>query len=198
MKPTKKTSNQQVFLNIELLDEAISQKKKASFIYNSYDFDMKLKPRRERIFVVDPYLLLSEHERYYLICRNQDYESVSPFRLDRMTEVRILDETADPAPKDAGFDKYVGKATAFYFGEEELFTFRCKKPMLDDVIDRFGGEIKLFNVTGETFDFTVKVVDKAATFFALEYLSRCEIISPEHGRERMRRYIESGMERYLV
>ncbi len=88
-------------------------------------------------------------------------------------------------------------AAAIYFGEEENFTFRCKNSILNDVIDKFGTDIKLFNITEETFDFTIKSVDKAALFFALEYLSRCEVLMPIHARERMKRYVQSGIERYM-
>lgn len=197
IKSPHKTRNKQVFFNIEQLDEAISKRKQVSFIYNSYDFSKNLKPRSSRAFVVDPYLLILENEYYYLICKHNYFNKISNFRIDRMTEVKILEEYAKPAPKDINFDNYAKKSAAVYFGEEELFKFRCKNKILNDVIDKFGTEVNIYNFTEETFDFSVKLVDKAATFFALEYLSRCEILSPERSRERMKRYIQSGMEKYI-
>ncbi len=197
VKPLFKTQNKQVFYNIEQLDEAINNRKQVSFIYNNYDFDMSLKPRRSRPFIVEPYLMISENEHYYLICKNISYSNVSYFRVDRMTEVNILEADANSAPEGVSFDTYSQKAAAIYFGEEENFTFRCKNSILNDVIDKFGTKIQLFNITEETFDFTVKLVDKAAIFFALEYISRCEVLMPIHARERMRRYVQSGIDRYM-
>jgi len=197
VKPIHKTRNKEVFLNIELIDEAISKGKQVSFIYNRYDFDKTMKPRNKRPFIVDPYLLLSENENYYLICKHNYFNKTSYFRIDRMTDINILDEYAKPVIKDVSFENYVKKASAVYFGKEELFKFRCKKTILDDVFDTFGTEIEIYNITDDTFDFSLKMVDKAATFFSLKYISRCEILSPEHARERMRRYIQSGVERYF-
>ena len=42
----RKTQNAEVFLNIELLDEAISKKQKVSFTYLEYGLDKQLHPRR--------------------------------------------------------------------------------------------------------------------------------------------------------
>ena len=197
VKPMQKTSNLNVFLNIELLDEAIGQGKKASFLYKSYEFEKQLKPQNKRSFIVDPYLLLAKNGNYYLVCKTRDYSNVSFLRIDRMTNVKILEEFAGIAPKDVNLEDYAKKSSAVYFGKEELFRFRCRKTILNDVADRFGPEIEIYNVTDGHFDFSIRLVDKAATFFALEYLSRCEILSPEHARERMRKYIRSGMERYM-
>lgn len=186
-----------MFLNLELLDEAINKRKQTSFLYNSYDFDKKLKPRSRKPLVVDPYLLIAENENYYLVCKNHHFNNISFLRIDRMTDVKVLEKFATLPPEDVNLEAYSGKAHAIYFGEEELFLFRCRKAILNDVLDRFGPDVDLCNITEESFDFSVLLVDKAATFFALEYISRCEILSPEHSRERMRRYIRSGMDRYM-
>lgn len=197
LKPPFKTKNRQVFLNIELIDEAIKQNKKISFIYNRYDFSLTLQPTKTRAFEVDPYLMISANERYYLIANHSYYNNISHYRLDRMTEVRILDTDCKQIPKEIDLNEYLESMSKVYFGEEERVTFRCKKTILDDVIDRFGNNIMPYNITDETFDFSIKLVDKAAIFFALEYLSRCEILSPESARERMRRYIGSGVKKYM-
>lgn len=196
VKPAFKTKNQQVFLNIELIDEAISSKKRISFRYNRYDINLKLSSPSGKTFEVDPYLMLCANERYYLIGNHVYHDKISHYRLDRMTDMSILDTEAKPAPPGVNFEEYVEKADGIYFGQEALFTFRCKRGILDDVIDRFGTGVKPYNLQEETFDFSMKLVDKAAIFFALEYLSRCEILEPESARERMRRYIRSGSATY--
>jgi len=196
VKPKFKTVNRQVFYNIDQLDQAITEKRKVRFTYNKYDFDKKLKPTTEKPFVVDPYLLLAANGYYYLICNHSYFNRISHFRLDRMTDVEQLEEHALAPPKGVEFKEYIEKASAIYFGEEEPFTFRCRKEILRDVIDRFGPEVKIYNITEGTFDFTQRMVDKVGLFFALEYISRTEILSPEHARERMRRYVNDGMERY--
>jgi len=197
VKPAFKTKNKQVFLNIELIDEAITNGRKISFLYNRYDFDLQLKPLKAHSYIVSPYLMLSANERYYMIGVHDSYDDLSHYRLDRMTDISIIKEKRKPLPSDCNLKDYMESASKIYFGQEERFTFRCKRTILDDCMDRFGTDIVPFNITGETFDFSVKVVDKAGIFFALEYISRCEILSPESARDRMKRYIKSGTEKYL-
>lgn len=56
----QRSSNPQLFLNIELLDEAITNNKKVSFKYLEYDTDKKQHVKRrddgtERIYIISPY-----------------------------------------------------------------------------------------------------------------------------------------------
>ena len=46
VKTDRKTRNAEVFLNIEILDEAIQRKNKVKFTYLDYGLDKNLKPRR--------------------------------------------------------------------------------------------------------------------------------------------------------
>ena len=52
VKTDKKTRNAEVFLNIEILDEAIQRKNKVKFTYLEYGLDKNLKPRREKKYTV--------------------------------------------------------------------------------------------------------------------------------------------------
>jgi predicted DNA-binding transcriptional regulator YafY len=48
MKTDKKSLSPQIFYNIDLLDEAITQKNQIEFDYYTYNLDLQLKPRRNR------------------------------------------------------------------------------------------------------------------------------------------------------
>jgi len=192
-----KTPNREVFYTIETLDEAITNRKKVTFRYAHYDFDMTLKPKSEKRIPVDPWLLLVGNDHYYLIGNHSFYNNISHYRLDRITDIEILDDSAVPPPSSVNLKDYATKAGVIYFGDEEQITYRCKRGILDDVIDEFGTGVMIYNINDETFDFTIRLPIKPATFFALKYISRCELLAPEKARERMRRYLKAGEERYL-
>ena len=60
-----KTDNQALFLNIELVDEAIEQVRQIHYDYNKYGLDKKLhKSSYQR---VSPYQLILHNQRYYLM-----------------------------------------------------------------------------------------------------------------------------------
>lgn len=78
----QRSSNPQLFLNIELLDEAITNNKKVSFKYLEYDTDKKqhVKRRddgRERIYIISPYQMAIREDKYYLICNYDKYDDIS-------------------------------------------------------------------------------------------------------------------------
>lgn len=101
-KPFTKTSNRQVFWNIEQLDAAISVKRKVRFTYLSYNLDKKLVPRRKEAYIVNPYGMVFTNENYYLICIKENKDNVSLYRIDRIRDIEITDCGLDP--RGNGFD----------------------------------------------------------------------------------------------
>ena len=99
--PEDKTDNRQLFYNIEMLDEAISKNRKVSFRYVEYQTDKKLHEKRRpdgsiREYVITPYQMAAREGKYYLICNYDKYDDVSNYRLDRIRDIRILDEPGKP------------------------------------------------------------------------------------------------------
>ncbi len=94
-----KTDNRQVFLNLEILDEAITAKKQVSFTYLDYGLDKKLHPRREKLYIVNPYGLTFTNEHYYLICNYSGHEETSLYRLDLIKDLKQLETDIDRKPE---------------------------------------------------------------------------------------------------
>lgn len=68
-----KSNNKQLFYNIEMISEAIENKKKISFTYNEYDINQNLVPRQSgKTYLVNPYFMVNSQGRYYLVC-NYDF-----------------------------------------------------------------------------------------------------------------------------
>lgn len=95
----RKTDNRQAFLNLELLDEAIAEKKQVSFCYLAYGLDKKLHPRRNYAYVVNPYGLVYMNEHYYLVCNRSGYPETSLYRLDLIKDIQKLDSPWDVSEK---------------------------------------------------------------------------------------------------
>ena len=84
--------NKQLMYTLDTVNDAIAEKKKISFVYNSYGIDFKLHPRRETRYVVNPYQMVANIGKFYLIGNYDKYDDISHYRLDKMTEVEIIDE----------------------------------------------------------------------------------------------------------
>jgi predicted DNA-binding transcriptional regulator YafY len=171
-----KTDNVQIFLNIELLNEAIEKKLRVSFIYLTYSKNMEQVPRRERAYIVNPYSMVYTNEHYYLVCNLIEHENISLYRIDRMRDIEIQSDAVNFA--EADILQMVNKAIYGFTGKQEAVVFAFEKSQLDNVIDRFGTEIYLSEQEGR-YIARVKVSPVGMRFWALQYLPYVEILEPE-------------------
>lgn len=176
----RKTQNPEIFLNIEKLDEAIEKKHKVSFIYLKFDLSQNLVPRREERYVVSPYGMVFCNEHYYLACVMAGEESASLYRIDRMRDIDICEVDADKRHPD--LEKEVSAAVYAFMGNPEQITLLCKNHVLDDLIEKFGSDIRVRKEDEEYIRATVTASAEGMKYWALQYLSCVEVLEPEHLR----------------
>lgn len=185
IKSNTKTENREVFYNIELLDEAIDKKLKVAFTYMEYGFDKQLKPRRNEKYIVNPFSLVHANEHYYLICSYGDYDNISYYRVDRIKGIKLTGNNAVQAPEGFNPAEYAMKSIYMFSGEEETISIRCDHIILNDVIDKFGHDIRIVRDGSDNFIATFKAVPTGMVFWALQYLPYCEVLQPEWLREEV-------------
>ena len=84
------SDNKQVMLALDALNDAIEEKRKVSFIYNRYGTDFKLRPRRDEPYIVNPYQMVANNGRYYLIGNYDKYDDLKKGKDDNPTIGIIL------------------------------------------------------------------------------------------------------------
>ena len=191
----RKTDNKEIFLSIDMLDEAIGRSRKVSFVYCKYDFDKKLVPRKDEKYIVSPYAMVAANEHYYLLCKCDSHDDpISQFRIDKIKSINILDDLpALPPPKGFSPINYTDRSIFMYGGETGKVVLRCDNSILDHVIDRFGAETKIMkNFDGETFDAAVSGSLTGIVYWASGYIDSCEVISPVSVRRRVMDMIKNN------
>lgn len=189
----KKTVNREMFFNIDILDEAISDCKRVEFTYLHYNFKKQLVPKREEKYIVSPYALIAVREHYYLIGKYDKYEEFTHFRIDKIKDINITPETFK---KTGDFDlsRYADINTMMHRGKCISATFKCKNYVLDYLIDEFGQNARIQeNDDGETFTATVSGTFDGLRIWAMHYLDCTEVLEPQDLREEMLKIIESNM-----
>ena len=198
---------QQLFYTIDVLDEAIRKGKKVSFTYNEYGTDKKLHPRKDsngntRVYIVNPYQIAATNGRYYLICNYDKYDNISNYRMDRITNIQILDEPMKPAKLvkglDHGFDlpKHMAEHLYMFGGESGVVTFRAQKYILNDIMDWFGGDVVFFDETQESVSVRVYVNLAAMRRWALQYALHAKILSPTSLVQTIKQDLQAAVEHY--
>ena len=190
---TKKTINKEMFYNIDILDEAISNCKRVEFTYLHYNFKKQLVPKRKEKYLVSPYALIAAKEHYYLIGKYDNYDSFAHFRIDKIKDIEIL---PDKFKKTDDFDisRYADINTMMHRGECISAQFKCKNYVLDYLIDEFGQNARILeNDDGETFTATVSGTFDGLRIWAMHYLDCTEVLEPQDLREEMLKIINENM-----
>lgn len=205
--PENAPTNNQLFLTIEILDEAISKGLQVSFTYNNYDIDKKLHPRKnsegkEREYIINPYQIVATNGRYYLVCNYDKYDNVAHYRLDRITNIQLLDTPVKPKDKVKGLEngldlpKHMAEHLYMFSGESIIVKFIAKRYIITEVIDWFGKDVKFSNATDDEVTVTVKVNEMAMQLWALQYARHIRVISPQSLVEKIKNDIAFAMENY--
>jgi predicted DNA-binding transcriptional regulator YafY len=174
-----KSQNRQVMFSAEVLDEAIERRVKVKFTYLRYDTNKELVARREKKYTVNPYKMVYTNEQYYLVCSLEGKENVSLYRIDRMRDIELTDASLDE--REPGFDaqKSVNQAVFAFTGEPESIVLHCDRDILDNVIDKFGTDIRIRELDGVRLEIRLRASPRGIKFWALQYLPFCEVTEPE-------------------
>ena len=208
--PEKVSDNKDLFYTIEVLDEAIANKKRVQFYYVS-DYGTDKKPRLHKnrdgtvtTYKVDPYQMAAINGRYYLICTHKYHKEIlSNYRLDRIRDIQLLDDEPITPTKEvpalkAGLNlpKHMSENIYMFGGEGVRVTFRAKKYILKDVLDWFGPDIKFANEDEKEVDVIVTVSEDAMHYWALQYGEHIEVLKPETLRKRIGEAAKMIWEKY--
>ena len=177
-----KTTNPNVFVNMEEIRAAIDAHRKISFHYWDYT------PAKERVlrhdgelYIASPYALIWDDDRYYAAAWSDKREKIVKYRVDRMCDVKVLDEAA---VRDESFNPaaYARSVIKMYDGDlpEMKVTLLCENELMQNVLDRFGEETGTELAGDKSFRATVNVVP-SSTFFGwvFQYQGGILIESPE-------------------
>ncbi len=197
-----KAPNKQILLSVQAIRRAIDRDRKITFKYMQYNTDKVQVPRHagtpEEDYIVSPYATIWNSDRYYLVGYSDKRKEVNTFRIDRMAKVRQIQKNRFPEPDDFNIQDYTDKVFWMYDGNEEEVTLRCKRHLMDQVIDKFGEGVSVKNVRRETFDITVPV-HITGTFYAwvTQFIGEMTIIEPGHVRIAYADYLKDGIDDVL-
>lgn len=205
-----KPFNQEIFKTIKILDEAIRQEKKVSFYYETYGFkngkpilQKRLNDKGEaRRYIINPYELVINNGRYYLVCNFDYFDDLSNYRVDRIIDIKILDENRkklEEITKSRGLDleKYIREHIYMFGGKSMNVRMKFKPRILSEFIDWFGTEDVVFREDSEgDISASVVVNKEAVKKWALQYANYVTIYHPESLVKEMQEELKQIMENY--
>lgn len=180
-----KTDNSQIYYVVDKLIEAVQLGKKVRFQYQEYDTQKKKVLRNEgEIYINSPYGCLWNDDNYYLIGYSDKWQKVVTFRIDRIIDLELLDETAVSEPEGFTIADYVKTTTEMYDGVEQEVELVCDNDLMKLVIDKFGVGIKTERISETQFNATVTVaISKTFYAWVFRFAGQMRIAEPESVRQ---------------
>lgn len=188
----QKTPNKELFLTIEVLDEAIEKGCKVEFFYNHYGIDKKLKKRKNDKYSVSPYHLILKNQRYYLLASPDTSEDMRFFRLDLITGIELSETPCKQLKTIPGYERnfnlsaLVSKLPYMYLEKPERIVFVAKAAIMNDLVDWFGYGFKVKKMDtpvlagdGEEVEITLSASPRAMRYWLLQYGTSVRAVAPE-------------------
>ena len=183
-----KSMNESIYYSVDTLHEAISEDKKISFKYFTYDVLKNQVFRREgELYTVSPAALTWNEENYYLIAYSDDRESITHFRVDRMSNVKKLSERRHTAAKEFKLAEYSKKVFGMFGGEEADVKLRVNNKLISGVIDRFGKDVIMIPDGDDHFIIRVRVALSPVFYgWLFQFGGLCEVVEPQSLKDELK------------
>lgn len=144
---TIKHSNEKIYYNVDALDRALFLQKKVSFFYFDYGpKGSKVFRKEKRRYEVNPLGLAISNNNYYLICFSDKYRNIANYRVDRMEDIFVSEETITFEEKFKNFDlrKYMQESFLMFAGQKQKVRLYIEKNLVEAVMDKFGEELQFY------------------------------------------------------
>lgn len=195
-----KTMNESIYYIVDEIHTAISTNRRIQFEYLKWNLNKELVPRKEGLYEVSPWALTWDDENYYLIAFDAEADKIKHYRVDKMRNIRIMDDRRLGKEHFKAFDMaaYSKMNFGMFGGTETKVKLKFKNDLVGVLIDRFGKDISIRKSDEEGWSETSVDVAISDQFFGwLFALSDGVIIaSPEDVKDRYRQELLKITERY--
>ncbi len=189
---------------IDILLSAIKKKKKIGFQYVYTASDLKKHLRFDgHEYPVSPYALIWRNDRYYLIGCYGTYDKLSYYRLERIRNIRILDEKAVELEQILGknaemrLQEFVDRNLNNYSGDKTTVRLKIDENRIDLLYDTFGNGFYPEGQADGKLTVRVTVNDGwGLTSWILQNGDCVEILEPKSAREDVIKALKQIEEKY--
>lgn len=195
-----RTNNKELFYNIDIINEAIEKNKQIQFEYNRFyykDINKKKKP-----YIVNPYFLINNQGKYFLVCNYDYFDEIGNYKLERIHNIKILDTDIKPIKQVKGFENGLDIAK---YANENIYMFATNSvnatiQIYDDwatayVEEWFGKNASFYEKDNKIYA-DIIANESSLIYWCLQYGEAIELISPMDTREKIKDIIKEMSKRY--
>lgn len=177
--------------NIALIQSAIDEKVKIQFIMNVYNAERELVPSwtdkkgKAILRKVTPYHILVYNDRYYMLANYERYSNLSIWRIDLMSNVKLLEEAGRPKQEIKGMtntwngQEYMEQHLNMFYDDPVEVTLKVPNDHYTMMVDWFGNSFVKWRAIDEKYDMVFVTCSEAAMInWAMQYSDVVEVLGP--------------------
>lgn len=200
-----KCVNEHIYYHIDAITQAIREDRKIGFRYCEYNLRKHLVNRRNGAeYSASPYALTWSQDAYYLISRIDEHPGFTHFRVDRMKEVRVLDEPLEGYTdfyddETLNIGDYSKRAFSMFSGPLTRVTIRFADRLITAVLDKLGTDVRIFPDEQHPGYFLLEtelVVSAGLTSWLAHFGSGAEVVAPQSARKQVRDLLCDALRNY--
>lgn len=201
-----RSTNKDLFYNIDVIHEAMKRGKRVGFQYLTYDRSGNLMARKDGFqYIVSPYYLVNNFGRYYLICNYREkYHAIQTFRIDYMMNIEIKEDwpikriESLEGMKDKRFSlsEYLNDHIYLFGGDVITAELEIEEEWaIQYVKDWFGDKAKL-RIKDEKIVATVKCNETALIYWIMQYGEFMKVLTPSSLIEKVLETAHRTIDKY--
>lgn len=177
--------------NIALIQSAIDEKVKIQFIMNVYNAERELVPSwtdkkgKAILRKVTPYHILVYNDRYYMLANYERYSNLSIWRIDLMSNVKLLEEAGRPKQEIKGMtntwngQEYMEQHLNMFYDDPVKVTLKVPNDHYTMMVDWFGNSFVKWRAIDEKYDMVFVTCSEAAMInWAMQYSDVVDVLGP--------------------
>ena len=144
------------------------------------------------VYVVSPWALTWEDEKYYLIAYDETAQKMKHYRVDKMQHLDLEQTERVGRQQFERFDlgTFAKKTFGMYGGHDEEVVLYCHNDLAGVILDRFGSDVILIPEENEHFRVRVSVTVSRQFFGWLTGIGeKMQLVEPESVRLEYRAYL---------
>lgn len=195
-----KTDNETIYYNVDQIHNALHSNAKISYQYAEWTTQKELQLKKNgALYLVSPWALTWDDENYYLIAYDEAADCIKHYRVDKMQNIVVLEETRVGKEKFLDFDlaAFAKKTFGMYGGYDETVTILCHNSLAGVMLDRFGQDVPIVPVNEEHF-YAKPLVAVSQQFFGwvTGLGNMVKITGPDKVKEEYKAYLNKILMNY--
>ncbi len=195
-----KAENESIYYVVDRIYSAINANQMVSFHYFRWTKDKKKELRhRGKKYNVSPWALSWDHEKYYLIGYDNDIGDIRHYRVDKIINLELMDKQRKGLKAFENYDmvSYTNKIFGMFDGESTLVTLQYSADMVGVIIDQFGTDIPIKQLSEDLYQSEVEVAVSAQFLgWVLALGDSVKIAGPEDVVDQMRELLAERTKLY--